>query len=336
MANEKIDFVILWVDGNDPEWQAEKRKYKTDIQEDDRVERYRDWENLKYWFRGVEKYAPWVNKIHFVTWGHVPKWLNLKHEKLNVVNHKDFIPIKYLPTFNCNPIELNIHRIRGLSDEFVYFNDDMFIIDRVSPSDFFVKGMPCDTAAMNIHCINASINHYAPFQSVGMINKYFDKKEVMKKHWKLWLNPKNGKEFWRTVYLLPCPRFPGMFQTHLPSSFLKSTYEEIWNLENDLLSETCTHKFRNKLDYTQWVFKEWQLASGKFSPRTSRIGKNFIFNHNDGEKGKNVFDYIKRQSGKLICINDGDMTEEEFCYYKRKVIESFEEILPEKSSFECE
>ncbi|MBR6159158.1 MAG: Stealth CR1 domain-containing protein, partial [Lachnospiraceae bacterium] len=124
----KIDFVITWVDGNDPEWRKEKEKYSGKTTGDDREKRYRDWELLRYWFRGVENCAPWVNKIHFVTCGHLPDWLDTGHPKLNIVNHKDYIPEQYLPTFSCRPIELNLHRIPGLSDDFVYFNDDMFLL----------------------------------------------------------------------------------------------------------------------------------------------------------------------------------------------------------------
>lgn len=330
---EKIDFVLTWVDGNDPEWQAEKRKYSLGLQDDGRVERYRDWDNLQYWFRGVEKYASWVNKIYFVTWGHVPKWLNIENDKLIIVNHKDFIPKEYLPTFSSHPIELNFHRIKGLSEHFIYFNDDMFLINYCRDTDFFKKGIPCDTAALNVHCFDSDINTYAHFQAVGIINKHFKIREVIKKKWKLWLNPKNGKALFRTLYLLPCPRFPGIYQTHLPSSFLKSTYKEVWGLEHSLLDETCTHKFRNILDYNQWVFRNWQLASGTFEPRNSNIGKSFIFTHDQREEEK-VANYITKQKGKMICINDGVITEKEFLQYKQSVINAFEKILPEKSSFE--
>ena len=65
---EKIDFIMTWVDGADPEWLKEKAKYDgTTITTANSEVRYRDWDNLQYWFRSVEKYAPWVNKIHFVT-----------------------------------------------------------------------------------------------------------------------------------------------------------------------------------------------------------------------------------------------------------------------------
>ena len=78
-SNEPIDFVIAWVDGNDQKWKREKEWYaRRDAKQslcDNREERYRDWDNLQYWFRGVEKNAPWVHKIYFVTCGHLPKWL---------------------------------------------------------------------------------------------------------------------------------------------------------------------------------------------------------------------------------------------------------------------
>ena len=89
--NEKIDFVITWVDGNDEKWLKEKEKYSKECSNKNSDEfkkwinaksRYRDWDNLKYWFRAVCKYAPWVNKIYFITYGHVPNWLDTNNPKL--------------------------------------------------------------------------------------------------------------------------------------------------------------------------------------------------------------------------------------------------------------
>ncbi len=90
----KIDFVIIWVDGSDVEWKKERAVYDKSIKDDadNGDHRYRDWNNLKYWFRGVEKFAPWVRKIHFITWGHLPKWLDISHPKLHLVRHEDYIP----------------------------------------------------------------------------------------------------------------------------------------------------------------------------------------------------------------------------------------------------
>ena len=333
MNNAPIDFVIIWVDGNDPEWQAEKAKYTPPSDSDDRIERYRDWELLPYWFRGVEKFAPWVNKIHFVTWGHIPKWLNTEHPKLNIVRHEDHIPEKYLPTFHAHPIELNLHRIKGLSEDFVYFNDDMFIISPVSENDFFKNDLPCDSAVLNVHCYSPTvIFHFCPIRDIGLINKYFEMKSVIKRNPNQWFNLKYGKMLLRTLALLPCPRFPGMWQHHLPSSFNKSTFEEIWKLEYDELDETCSHKFRSMLDYNQWLMREWQIAKGKFYPRKANIGVSLAMNSSN--ELESVCRYVKNQKGKMICINDGSITYETYEHYKAMLIASFNKILPDKSEFE--
>ena len=96
---QPIDFVITWVDGSDPAWNKERMQYSESSKEDNGEERYRDWGLLKYWFRGVEQYAPWVRKIHLVTWGHLPKWLDTCSPRLHIVRHEDYIPREYLPTF---------------------------------------------------------------------------------------------------------------------------------------------------------------------------------------------------------------------------------------------
>ena len=97
-----IDFVLLWVDDSDPQWRALRKQYapKDHFLIDDREARYRDFETLRYWFRAVEKFAPWVNKIYFITCGHVPAWLNLDAQKLVHVKHSDYIPEEY-PLGTC-------------------------------------------------------------------------------------------------------------------------------------------------------------------------------------------------------------------------------------------
>ena len=135
-VNDKIDFVILWVDGNDEKWLKQKNEY-LGIKGDSNVNRFRDCQNLQYLFRGIEKHAPWVNKIFFITWGHLPKWLDVNNKKLEIVKHEEFIPKEYLPTFNSNVIEMNLFRIKNLSSKFVIFNDDLFILKNLKPEDFF-------------------------------------------------------------------------------------------------------------------------------------------------------------------------------------------------------
>ncbi|WP_180369763.1 stealth family protein, partial [Oenococcus oeni] len=143
--NDKtIDFVIDWVNGQDISWQAKRAKY-LENKEDASSARFRDWGFLKYWFRSVEKNAPWVNKIYLITDNQKPDFLNLNSEKIKIVDHKDFIPDSFLPLFNSNAIEIGMHNIPGLSKQFVFFNDDMFINKKVSPTDFFKNGFPRDS-----------------------------------------------------------------------------------------------------------------------------------------------------------------------------------------------
>lgn len=141
----KIDFVLPWVDGSDRAWLAEKRKYQSvergggcsDIEANSGI-RYRDYGMLKYWFRAVERFTPWVNRVFFVTCGQKPDWLDESNPKLRLVNHSDYIPPEYLPTFQSNPIELNLHRLADLSEQFVLFNDDTVLLRPVNP-DFSLK-----------------------------------------------------------------------------------------------------------------------------------------------------------------------------------------------------
>ena len=138
MSEKSIDFVISWVDGEDPEWISKRNSYKEENDADVRSERYRDFGTLKYLLRGIDSYAPWVRKVYLVTEGHLPEWLNKDCDKLEVVRHEDFMPAEVLPTFNSNAIEMYLHKIPGLSEKFVYFNDDMVILKKLEETDLLV------------------------------------------------------------------------------------------------------------------------------------------------------------------------------------------------------
>lgn len=200
MMENVIDIVIPWVDGNDFEWQMDKEKYDASSDGDKRVNRYRDWDNLEYWFRGVEKFLPWVRKIHFVTYGHLPKWLNTDNPRLNIVKHSDYIPEKYLPIFNSHPIEMNFHRIEGLSEQFIYANDDMFFIRPMKSEDFFQNGYPKDCAIESVlQFKKGGIDHIIA-NNLEVLNANFNKREVLKREWKNWYNIKYGKNVEESLF----------------------------------------------------------------------------------------------------------------------------------------
>jgi hypothetical protein len=138
-----IDLVITWVNGSDPAWQAVRNSCNPPAESEGR---YRELGLLPYWFRAASSYAPWARRIHFVTWGHAPPFMNRKHPRLRIVRHEDFIPAEYLPTFNSHTIECHLHRIPGLSEHFIYFNDDMFLLRPALPEDFSGRACPAPAA----------------------------------------------------------------------------------------------------------------------------------------------------------------------------------------------
>lgn len=336
-----IDFIITWVDGNDPVWQSEKAKYKG-TSGDSRANRYREWDTLRYWFRGVEKYAPWVNNIFFVTYGHLPQWLNTKHYKLKIVNHKDYIPEEWLPTFSSRPIDMNFHRIDELSEHFVYFNDDMFLLRPVERSDFFIGGLPCDSAVQDVVAPRGKGTNgesligdaqYTPvYYNTAVLNRNFDKRTVLKNNRRKWFSIKYRKYLVKNYLLDQWNFFTGFKIVHLPYSYLKSTYREVWEKEPVVLSQACEHKFRTATDVNHFIFSYWQLAKGTFAPRSLSIGS--LMNLcNDNKSNQRIFETIQEQKKKILCVND-QFTGENYDEVNHSLRSSFEKILCDRSSFE--
>ena len=330
----QIDFVVMWVDGNDPVWRKEKKQYLTnseipDVKASSAEKCFRDWDILQYWFRGVEKFSPWVHKIHFVTFGHLPKWLNTQCSKLNIVKHSDFMPTNTLPTFNSRALELNLHRIKGLANQFVYFNDDMFLISPVKPCDFFQNKKPCDCAILSpIHPLRygtAAIQ----VNDMEIVNSYFNGFSLVKNNISKWINFKYGIQLLRTMMFFPMRQMIGIYEPHLPASYLKTTFETVWNLESALLANTTDSRFKQKDNVNQWLMRYWQIASGDFVPRSPSFGKFYDISKDIVP----ICNTIKQQKRKIICINDSSDIKN-MNQLRRKLVNAFDLILPEKSSFE--
>lgn len=324
----EIDFVILWVDNTDPQWLEKKRRF---LQEEDNSfnkndARYRDWNILRYWFRSVERYAPWVRKIHFVTCGHYPDWLNLEHPKLHFVKHEEFIPNEYLPTFSAFPIELNIHRIDGLSDQFVYFNDDMFVVAPVKPTDFFKHGLPKDVAVRTFSMLY-DVRHINSNCIEIINNRFFFIHQFKKYLWK-WMNYRYGWHCLLNLYFLPYGDFTGVINTHVANAYKKATFNEVWEKYGEKLHQTCLHRFRTKQDVNQWIFKFWQIVSGNFYPQWISFGKYFLIDNTE-----QIDKMLHQKKTKLICLNDNENLAD-ISQLREEVIGIFQSVFPEKCSFE--
>lgn len=338
-SNSDIDFVLLWVDGGDPVWRAKKAKFLPGGDPDDTAngeQRYRDWDLLRYWFRGVETFAPWVRKVFFVTDDQWPDWLDKSAPKLVCTSHRDFIPADCLPTFNSNAIELNLHRIDGLAEHFVYFNDDTFLGRPVKPSDFFRNGTPVDTAQMFPHIgqVNRPADHYILNEN-AVITRHFGGRRFMLQHPSKWFLPwKSGlrASFWHAMFawLGPCP---GFVDPHLPYILQKTTLREVWEAEPDLLRTTSLRKFRGLEDVSARVFRKWQYAAGRFQPcLPSQFGAYYRLD----EKGIGpLCKAIKDKKHRLFCANDVEpLSGTVFDNYRQRLATAFESILPKPCSFE--
>ena len=143
-VDEPIDVVYTWVDGTDPAWQAARARAESELTDGSvnpnavSSSRFLGHDELRYSLRSIEMFASWVRKIHVVTCGQVPSWLDLSHPRVSVVDHREiFTDTSALPVFNSHAIESQLHHIPGLADRYLYLNDDVFFGRPVSPELFF-------------------------------------------------------------------------------------------------------------------------------------------------------------------------------------------------------
>jgi hypothetical protein len=330
-----IDFVVLWVDGNDLAWRKEKAKYQGKVLDDSNSEnRFRDWGLMPYWFRAVEKFAPWVRTIHFVTCGHVPAFLNLDAPKLHHVRHEDYMPAEALPTFSSHALEMNLHRIPGLAEHFVYFNDDMFLLRPMPETAFFRDGLPSTYGGEVPLELSGKIEiwQHAIVNNLGVINKHFSKKEQVAKYGKKYSDKSyRWQDNIRTkaIEKLFPNYFYGFKNLHAPGAYTKSTFKAVWEAEPELLRSTTLHRFRSADDVNQWVCLWWQVASGQFTPYNTSSTVNTI----STDTIQTLCAVITGQRYDMLCLNDGNVSTE-FEDLKERLVRAFETILPEKCSFE--
>lgn len=294
-----MDVVITYVDGNDPVWRADyERATNIPLLQ----KRFRDWGTLKYLLRGIEKYMPFINNVFLVVAypSQVPEWVDTAN--LKIVLHKDIIPSEYLPTFNCNPIEMHLHRIPGLGEEFLYFNDDMFPVRKCSPEDFFRGG-------------KGVIGYYKHFIYSGMYKKICRNSDKLARS-------TAGKEN-SLFFIRP---------QHTCVPLLKSVCEELYSKIEPQILLTTANKTRTGNDLNQYLFWDYMYFTGKvedgkisnkhFSAATATVAS--------------LRKFILNPTRKMVCINDVHLSESKFEALQKAVIEAFEIRLPDKSRFELQ
>lgn len=161
------DAVFLWVDGNDPKHQKKRSQYEKSERSATLHRnamlptRFKDNNEIWYAINCLRKNANWVNRIFLVTDEQIPIWLNeatAKRLEISTIDHRVLFRdhLEHLPIFNSSSIETIIHKIPDISNEFIYLNDDFFIINPTTKNDYFSADVPIfqgelrDTKKQNI------------------------------------------------------------------------------------------------------------------------------------------------------------------------------------------
>ena len=291
-----MDVVITYVNGLDPVWQREYEEYtNTPILE----KRFRDWGTLKYLFRGIAKNMPFIRKVHLVVSGEsqVPEWVN--RDEVNVVFHRDIIPEEYLPTFNCNPIEMHLHRIKDLDEEYLYFNDDMFPMRECKPTDFFRDGR--GVIGMTYH-----IFAFDMFKNICRNSSRVARMAAGRRASLLFLRPQ-----------------------HICSPMLKSVCEKLYKQVEPEIRASISHT-RTGDNLNQYLFLDYMYLNGMIIPHPISK-KHFSVGVVSVNKLRK---FVTRPTRTMACINDVQLSEERYKELNRVLLDSFEQLLPVKSKFE--
>ena len=301
-----MDIVISFVDCKDKVWM---KSYLRTIHKRNGIFPYHQFYNhntIKYVLRGIDEFIPYVNNVFIVVSNieQVPDYID--QSKVKIVLHKDFIPEKYLPLFNSTAIELFLHKIPGLGEEFVYFNDDMIPISHIPYDDFFKDGIPCisfnteqrDKTPAYKHCV---LSFYEAKNTVEILtDKEIDTKDIE----------------------LQIPQ-------HSPTSLLKSVCDEASNIErhNSLLDFYITNiRMPRNINQYYWAdilyFKKQYTASNIKSYYTSTLDIKDV----DIEE-------VKKEN-KFICINDYGSDEMPLSQIDDIIKLKLDTILKNKSKYE--
>ena len=291
-----MDVVITYVDGLDPVWQKSYEEWTSTPILD---KRFRDWGTLKYLLRGVEQNMPFVRKVHLVVSGEsqVPEWVN--REEVNIVLHEHIIPKEYLPTFNCNPIEMHLHCIEGLDEEFIYFNDDMFPMMPLKSTDFFENGK--GVIGMNRHVLSLDMYKKICRNSDSAARKAMGRKPNL-----FFLRPQ-----------------------HIPSPMRKSYSAELYKtLEPEIRASITRTRTGDNLN--QYLFIDHLYLNGGIINRRLS-SRHFSMGVASPEK---IESFIRKPNRSLVCINDVQLSDKQYRAMHEMLHRAFEYTFPNKSKYE--
>lgn len=278
-----VDVVYLWVDGTDPDWLATRDNFiassekKPDSGHSAHASRFRQADELKFSIRSLGL-LPWVNNIFVVTAGQVPDWMLTSHPKIRLIDHAEIIEPEYLPTFNSHSISANIHRIPGLAEHFLYFNDDLFIGRPTGKSSWFTP----DGLAQVMFTRTLQ-----PGPSASLSNPTLQAR-------------RNTIQLALNGGLVTSPRS----LQHAPHPMRRSVMERAWEMFPSELAETTASKFRSNKDIVpEWIHNFLALTEG-----SAQMGKKRSYRYLAINSRSTLADcmslLLHRRLPEVFCLND--------------------------------
>lgn len=293
LQDMKIDLVYLWVDGNDKEWQKKRDYWAEKLGVNGNPEnnncRFIDNEELRYSLRSAEMYAPWINKIFIVTDGQVPKWLDVNHPKIRIVDHKEIMPEECLPCFNSEAIETCIANIPELSEYFLCANDDKFFASPVSPDYFFDEN--------NKPIVNFRPQSWSKDEIIRSLYKqsYIETVETFNRHF-----AESGIDYKKYEPF------------HCIEAYRKSYYLDCKNEFKNEFFYTAQKKFRAARSIQRPIVDLYMVEKKNctFKINPAVIEQNYSTNVDNLYLAinsiKEIKKCIRKKNPKLLCLNDGE------------------------------
>ena len=307
MMSFDIDIVYLWVDSSDSAWAEKFYNAKKENVPKESVSkcRFQNDNELKYSVRSIIKYADWIRNIYIVTDNQIPKWLNTQNKRIKIIDHKDIMPSDSLPCFNSCAIETCLHKIPGLSEFFLYANDDMFFWNNVKPDFFFTEeGSPI--YRFNKRILNKKYKHiygHTINRAYHLVkNRYSD-----------------------------CIKF---FPHHGIDPYRKSYLEECINVFKNEFDRTTYNQFRSFEDIQRAIFAYYAVTVKNAKAVLPKSIWSFLgYTKKSGliECNKKYLLHINTIKSPLLCINNNKKTTEEDIKLMVKILEN---KFHEKSEFE--
>lgn len=289
-----IDAVYTWVDGADMAWLERKSAALAAlgiVTEDAATSaaRFRNRDELRYSLRSIDMHGPWIRNIYLITDQQVPAWLDINHPRVRVVDHTEIFGMSgSLPTYNSHAIESRMHHIEGLSEHFLYFNDDIFLGRPVQPSLFYLS--------------NGQAKHFTSSNAIPMspITEGDEFSRMAAKNNRELIQQMFGRTLVNSFVHAPHPlRRSVMFdlETHFPEAMARTAHAQLRSPTDVSTASSLHHYFGY---YTE------RSVPGGLSAGFVNVGLS--------EQLKKLNTLLTARSNDTFCLNDfhdGDVSEDE-------------------------